>query len=41
MFLLPAAFEVFSEQEQIFEKIQRDDMLAQAADLDGMAGVSD
>ena len=33
MFVVPMLFEVMSEQEAVLDKIQRDDMLAQAADL--------
>lgn len=35
MFLMPAIFETLTEQEAVLDKIQRDDMLAQAADMDG------
>lgn len=35
LFLVPFMFEVLSEQEAVLDKIQRDDMLAQAADLGG------
>jgi len=37
MFLLPIMFEVFTEQEAVLDKIQRDEMLAQAADFGGAA----
>ena len=35
MFVMPAMFEVLQEQEAVLDKIQRDDMLSQAADLGG------
>ena len=35
MFMMPIMFEVLTEQEAVLDKIQRDDMLAQAADLQG------
>lgn len=40
MFLMPIMFEVLCEQEAVLDKIQRDDMLAQAADMapPGMGG---
>ena len=37
MFILPMMFEVFTEQEAVMEKIQRDDMLMAAADMQGFA----
>lgn len=38
MFMLPVLFEIFSEQEEVIEKIQMDDLVAQAADLGGGMG---
>ena len=35
MFIMPTLFEVFNEQEAVLDKIQRDDMMAQASDLSG------
>ena len=35
LFLMPCLFEIINEQELVLEKIQRDDMIAQAADLSG------
>ena len=37
MFLMPMMFEVLCEQEAVLDKIQRDDMIAQAADMAGPA----
>ncbi len=36
MFMMPIMFEVLTEQEAVLDKIQRDDMLAQAADFNPM-----
>ena len=36
MFMMPIMFEVLTEQEAVLDKIQRDDMLAQATDFGGM-----
>ena len=40
MFLMPIMFEVLCEQEAVLDKIQRDDMIAMAADMSppGMGG---
>ena len=37
MFMMPIMFEVLTEQEAVLDKIQRDDMLAQAADMGGFS----
>ena len=38
MFMMPAMFEILTEQEAVLDKIQRDDMLAQASDMGGFGG---
>ena len=38
MFIMPVFFEIFSEQEAVLDKIQRDDMIAQASDMGGFGG---
>lgn len=38
MFMLPVLFEIFSEQEEVMEKIAMDDLIAQATDLGGGMG---
>ena len=40
MFVLPAMFEMLSEQEAVLDKIQRDDMLQQAGDMGSYDGGS-
>ena len=41
MFMMPIMFEVLTEQEAVLDKIQRDDMLAQAADFNPMQAAAD
>jgi len=38
MFLMPVFFEIFTEQEAVLDKIQRDDILAQTSDMGGYGG---
>jgi len=40
MFIMPIMFEVLTEQEAVLDKIQRDDMIAQAADFNPMGGAA-
>jgi Sec-independent protein secretion pathway component TatC len=40
MFMMPIMFEVLTEQEAVLDKIQRDDMIAQAADFNPMGGAA-
>ena len=41
MFLMPMLFEIMSEQEAVLDKIQRDDMIALAADMGPPTGAVD
>ena len=41
MFLMPIMFEVLCEQEAVLDKIQRDDMIAMAADMGPPTGAVD
>ena len=41
MFLMPMLFEIMCEQEAVLDKIQRDDMIALAADMGPPTGAVD